>query len=303
MPSTVQRLTDKRLITPPRFLPPNVCYETIMGSVAYGVASDTSDMDIYGFAIPPKEALFPHLAGEIPGFGRQKERFEQFQIHHVHDPTELSGHGRTYDLQIFNIVKYFQLAMENNPNMIDSLFTPQTCVLHITKVGSMVREQRRIFLHKGAWVKYKGYAYSQLHKLTTKEPQGKRKEMRDKYGFDLKFGYHIVRLLYEAEQILLEGDIDLQRNREHLKAIRRGDIPEVDIRLWAAEKEKQLEKVYLESKLPNQPDEDRIKALLLQCLEEHYGNLEGCVVQPDRAVVVLRQIQEILDGNRGALGI
>src|SRR5262249_7786397 len=157
---------------------------------------DTSDMDIYGFCIPPKDVLFPHLAGEIPGFGRPRERFEQYQIHHVHDQSELSGHGRTYDLQIFNIVKFFQLAMANNPNLIDSLFTPQTCVLHITRIGSLVRHQRHIFLHKGAWAKFKSYAFSQLHKMTTKEPRGKRKAMRDKYGFDVKFAYNLVRLLY-----------------------------------------------------------------------------------------------------------
>ena len=77
MPSAVQKLTERGLCTPPSFLPTNVHYETIMGSVAYGVSSDTSDMDVYGFAIPPKEIVFPHLAGEIMGFGRQKKRFEQ----------------------------------------------------------------------------------------------------------------------------------------------------------------------------------------------------------------------------------
>jgi hypothetical protein len=119
----------------------------------------------------------------------------------------------------------------------------------------------------------------------------------------VKYAYHIVRLLYEAEQILLEGDIDLQRHREHLKAIRRGDVSEADLRQWAADKEKQLESLYLESKLPNGPDEERIKTLLLQCLEEHYGSLEGCVVQPDAALTVLRQIQEVLDRNRNVLGL
>jgi len=50
------------------------------------------------------------------------------------------------------------LAMKNNPNIIDSLFTPQFCVLHTTKVGNMVRDARRSFLHKGAWHRFKGYA-------------------------------------------------------------------------------------------------------------------------------------------------
>ena len=32
---------------PPSWLPDNLCYETMMGSVAYGVSSDTSDVDVY----------------------------------------------------------------------------------------------------------------------------------------------------------------------------------------------------------------------------------------------------------------
>ncbi|MGF1579388.1 MAG: DNA polymerase beta superfamily protein [Gemmataceae bacterium] len=312
MTSTVQRLTEKGFLRPPRWLPPNVHYETIMGSEAYGVSSNTSDKDIYGFCIPPKEMVFPHLAGEILGFGTPVTRFEQFQQHHIQDQslgsdstsapaqeqTTAPGKAKQYDITIFNIVKYFRLAMDNNPNLIDSLFTSQTCVLHITRVGQLVREQRRSFLHKGSWAKFKGYAFSQLHKMNTKETQGKRQEIREQFGFDVKYAYHLVRLLYEAEQILLEGDIDLQRHREHLKAIRRGEVSERDIRSWAADKEKHLENAYHESKLPQAPDEPRIKQLLLHCLEEHYGNLEGCVVEPDAAITALREIQAVLDRYR-----
>jgi hypothetical protein len=52
---------------------------------------------------------------------------------------------------VFSIVKFFQLAMENNPNIINSLFTPVSCVLHCTKIGNLIRDRRRDFLHKGAW--------------------------------------------------------------------------------------------------------------------------------------------------------
>lgn len=175
--STLHRLADRGLVRPPRWLPANVQYETITGSVAYGVSADTSDVDVYGWAVPPKVDVFPHLAGEVPGFGRQRTRFAQFQEHHVRDPDALAGRGRDYDLTIFGIVKFFQLAMENNPNVVDSLFTPATCVLHSTRVVNLVREGRRLFLHKGAWPKFKGYAYSQLHKLAIKEPTGKRAEL------------------------------------------------------------------------------------------------------------------------------
>jgi predicted nucleotidyltransferase len=293
--STLQRLTDRGLVKPPRWLPGNVQYETIMGSVAYGVSSDTSDVDVYGWAIPMKEDIFSHLRGEILGFGKPAKRFEQYQEHHVEDRDALAGHGRTYDLTIFGIVKFFSLAMENNPNIIDSLFTPATCVLHSTRVGNLVRENRKLFLHKGAWPKFKGYAYSQLHKLAIKQPQGKRAELIERHGFDTKFGYHVVRLIGEVEMILLEGDIDLQRNNEQLKAIRRGEWTEERLRSWFAEKESQLERLYAESSLRTVPDEGRIKGLLMNCLEDHYGSLEGCVVNPDRAVEALRNIQTELD--------
>lgn len=183
--STVAMLTEKGIAHPPRWLPTNVQLEVLMGSVAYGVSGDTSDMDVYGFAIPPKDDVFPHLRGEIPGFGRQVQRFGQYQEHHLRDPDAMAGRGRTYDVQIFSIVKFFQLAMDNNPNMVDALFVPANCVLHITKVGTMVRERRRLFLHKGAFPRYKGYSYAQGTKLRDLDDDP---EARDLRALELELG-------------------------------------------------------------------------------------------------------------------
>ena len=273
MGSIIDRLCKQQLINPPSFLKNNVHYEVVMGSVAYGVSSDTSDLDIYGFCIPPKHIIFPHLNGEIFGFGTQTERFEQYQQHHVKD----SSARKEYDLTIYNIVKYFQLCMQNNPNMIDSLFIPRRCILHSTQVGEHVRENRKLFLHRGSWHKFKGYSYSQVHKMKIKnpEPGSTRFEMVQKYGFDCKFAYHVVRLLNEVEQILTEHDLDLQRNREQLKSIRNGEWTEEQIIKYFEDKEKQLEKVYSESSLQYGPDENKIKNILLECLEMHYGSIEN----------------------------
>ena len=53
-------------------------------------------------------------------------------------------------------MRFFQLVMENNPNMIDALFTPPNCVIHATRAGELVRENRRMFLHKGCWHRFNG---------------------------------------------------------------------------------------------------------------------------------------------------
>jgi len=355
MASVVSRLHKKGLINPPDWLPVNIHYEAVIGSVAYGVSEDFSDMDVYGFCIPKKDMIFPHLRGEIPGFGRQIKRFEQYQQHHINDKDV----GKEYDLTIYNIVKYFQLCMDNNPNMIDSLFVPDNCVLSITRIGNIVRENRKEFLHKGSWHKFKGYAYSSLHKAENRTHEGLDKLMTferqndiphqvslvdiNKYlneepsheslskltigsvyeykrlyervlksssraekvkftnGVDRKFLYHTVRLTSEVEQILTEGDLDLQRNREQLKAIRRGEMTHEECRQWFSSKEKELEKLYNTSKLQHSPDEDRIKSILLNCLEEHYGTLDNCIVDPGRAVQALREVQEVLNRNKNLL--
>lgn len=298
MSNIVLELEQKGIAHPPKWLGNNLHYLSMMGSVAYGVSSDTSDCDVYGFCIPPKEELFPHLRGEIVGFGTQKHRFSQWQEHHMLDECAAAGKGKNYDISVYNIIDYFQLVMKNNPNMVDSLFTPDFCVLHITRIGTMVRENRKLFLHKGCWHTFKGYAYAQMKKLGNKHRESsKRQEQVEQYGYDLKFAYHIVRLLNEVEQILTEGDLDLLRNREQLKSIRRGDWTEEQIQEYFTKKELELEAVYNNSKLPWGPDEEKIKALLLQCLEEHYGSLSKCIVNPDKHTLALQEIRAVLERN------
>lgn len=287
----VEKLKKQKLINPPKWLPNSIQYNVMMGSHAYGVSDVGSDIDVYGFCIPHKDMIFPHLSGEILGFGKQVKRFEQWSEHHI---ETLDGE-KEYDFAIYSIVKYFQLCMDNNPNMIDSLFVPQRCILHSTNVGNIVRENRKLFLHKGSWHKFKGYAYSQLHKMKIKQPTGKRRERVEKFGYDTKFGYHVVRLLGEVEQILTEGDIDLERNREQLKAIRRGDWKLSDIDEYFNYKEKDLETLYTKSTLQHSPKEGSIKQLLLDCLEEHFGSLDKCIVNPSKATQALSDIQKIVE--------
>ena len=298
MPSTVKELARKQLIQAPGHVTEGVQYEVIMGSFAYGVSSDTSDIDLYGFCIPSKDMIFPHLRGEIEGFGKQKQRFEQYQQQHIIDSDK-----KEYDISVYSIVKYFHLVMGNNPNMIDSLFVPQRCIVFSTPIGGTVRENRRMFLHKGAWHTFKGYAYSQLSKMQTKNPEGKRKAEIEKYGYDPKYAYHLVRLLNEVEQILIEGDIDLERNREQLKSIRRGEWSIKSLKDYFDTKEKELESVYLKSSLPHSPDEKAIKNLLLDCLEQHFGSLDACIVREDELKSALLKIEEITSALRakGAL--
>lgn len=288
------KLHEAGVIHPPKFLIDSTCYLTQMGSVAYGVSGHSSDMDIYGFCIPPRDVVFPHLVGLIPGFGRQVQNFGEWTQDHIKNPD---GKDVTYDITVYNIVKFFDLCMACNPNMIDSLFTPRRCSMHSTHIGELVRENRKLFLHKGAYHKFRGYAYSQLSKIRNKvnSSNPERAVSIEKYGFDVKFAYHLIRLADECEQILTVHDLDLENNKEQLKAIRRGEWTLEQVEEHFTAKERQLEILYNTSTLRHSPDEDAIKAVLLNCLECHYGSLDGAIRREVSVDKLVQDVQDVID--------
>lgn len=290
MSDLIKKLTKKGLISPPSFLSDTTQYLCIMGSSAYGVSNSNSDIDIYGYCIPPKGVLFPHTEGYIEGFDRNIPKFEQFQQHHVKEGE------KEYDFSIYGIIKYIRLVADNNPNMIDSLFVPRRCIIHSTKIHEHVRNNRKKFLHKGVFHKFRGYSFAQLHKMKNKSPIKGSKRYNDvkTNTYDTKFGYHILRLIDECEQILVEGDLDLQRNREQLKSVRNGEWSQDRIIKYFETKELHLEEAYLKSKLPHSPDSDKIKKILMECLEMHFGNISDMTRSEKNSDMLINDIENIL---------
>jgi len=108
------------------------------GSHAYGLARADSDEDSRGVCIPPKEALL----------GLQT--FEQHE-------DEKSDHV------VFGLPKFVRLALEGNPNLIETLFTED--ILHITPHGQKLLDHRQIFLSRKVAERFGHYAFSQLKRL------------------------------------------------------------------------------------------------------------------------------------------
>lgn len=260
-------------------------YECIMGSIAYGVATDNSDMDIHAITTPPIDWVFPHLTGAIPGFGDAPQTFENYQKHHI------DAYEKNYDVAIYSTVKIFQLAADNNPNILDMLWVPDHCLTHIDGVGEHIRKNRRHFLHKGSYHRFRGYAHQQFKRLENSP----RKDLIEQYGYDTKFAYHIVRLALQAEQILEQGDMDFSVNAPFIKEVRKGTFKNVDeLREWYKAKETDLDKLYNESKIPYKADKKFLKDILLACLEIKYGSLEkiyhGLDHDAMRKLELIRQI-------------
>lgn len=154
----LQKLKDENVINPPSFLPTNTMYMVYTGSVAYGASTDYSDVDVSGFCIPPKHIIFPFAKDNIFGFD-SPDIFNSWQQHHV------KYKDKEYDFNIYNIVQYFALCVENNPNMIDTLYVPQNCIMENSAVGDLVRQNRDHFLSKKCFHSFKGYAFAQKKKM------------------------------------------------------------------------------------------------------------------------------------------
>lgn len=116
---------------------------TVHGSHAYGLATADSDVDIKGVAVPPKEYFTGFL-----------HRFEQAE-------------SKNPDLTVFDIRKFFQLAADCNPNIIEILWTDESDLIQCSEVGHQLRHFRGNFLSQKAKYTFSGYAIAQLKRIKT----------------------------------------------------------------------------------------------------------------------------------------
>ncbi len=123
------------------WLKQNTIYLTVAGSHSYGTNIATSDIDLRGIAIAPMDYY--------TGFNK---RFEQAIFK---DP----------DAQIFDIVKFFKLASNANPNALEIIFTDPKFHLIKLPIFDLIYKNRHKFLSKRAKSSMKGYAKAQLQRM------------------------------------------------------------------------------------------------------------------------------------------
>jgi predicted nucleotidyltransferase len=135
----------------------NTIYVTLHGSQAYGLANQFSDVDVKGICIPPKDVEY-----------NLYHRFEQAENHpalearlgHLKNPN-----NPKFESSIFSLRKFFLLAAEVNPNIIELLWTDPKDHFVSKSPMDIVLAKRDLFLSNKARYTFAGYACAQAKKI------------------------------------------------------------------------------------------------------------------------------------------
>ena len=116
-------------------------YEYIRGSQAYGTALPTSDVDMGGVYICRPDTLYGLR-------GRYQEQ--------IADDKN--------DVVWYELGRYVALLLESNPNMIESLYIPDRCVVYEHPIIKELKTNRDMFLTQECFKSFIGYATTQIQK-------------------------------------------------------------------------------------------------------------------------------------------
>lgn len=224
---------------------------TITGSFAYGTNVETSDIDYKGVCIPPEEYYYG---------------LKTFNDYNTSGGKNWKNTKDDVDVSIMHINKFVQDAMQGVPNNLEILFVRPQDMIYKNRFGEELIAHRHDFLSKALKHKFGGYAHSQLQKLIAKGNNGTgRQDLIEKYGYDVKFYLHAVRLLTSAIEILKTGDFSTYRtNREELLACRNGRDTLEQAVAYIQELDKELNELYETSNaIPYKPDYNKINTWLI----------------------------------------
>jgi len=214
----------------------HIIFRCIVGSRAFGLETDSSDIDRRGIFLPPAK-----LHWSIYGIPEQIENDENQECY--------------WELQ-----KFLVLCLKANPNVLECLYSP--LVEHASPLASELLANRERFLSKLVYQTYNGYVLSQFRKL--------EQDLRTKGELKWKHVMHLVRLLVSGITILNEEyvPVKVDEYRDKFMQIRTGLLSWGDINEWRLELHKEFDQALLDSTLPERPDYDWADEFLIKARKQ-----------------------------------
>jgi predicted nucleotidyltransferase len=229
------------------------------GSHQHGasIPGKVSDIDLFGIYIePPIKAL--GVSEETHFTGSTQDRYER-------------NRPGDEDYKCYTLQRWAGLACKGNPTILGFLYTQW----NLPGVwGDIIVPNKNLFKARSHAKAFLGYAKGQVSRLDGTIGSGKhgqRPELEKAFGYDTKAAMHLMRLLFEAEEYMLTGEITYPRPEKDVL---------LDIRLgkWSWDKlfaeyfamEKRVETAMEKSTLPEHVDRDKISGLLCNCYLQHW---------------------------------
>lgn len=200
-----------------------VIYRCLVGSRAYGLNEEGSDVDRRGIYLPPAEL--------------------HWSLYGVPDQIDRAGADETY----WEIRKFLTMALKANPNVLECLYTDEVEVCR-PPADELVAERHR-FLSKMVYQTYNGYVLSQFKKL--------EQDLRTVGEIRWKHAMHLIRLQLAGIGVLSEGRVPVRvdaAHRDRLLAIKRGEVPWEEIEAWRLALHDRFDEAFASTKLSDRPD-------------------------------------------------
>jgi uncharacterized protein len=211
---------------------PFIIYRCVVGSQAFGLSDDNSDVDRRGIYLPSAD-----LHWSLYGVPEQIENNDTQEAY--------------WELQ-----KFLVMALKANPNILECLHTP--LVEHATPLAQELLAARQRFLSKLIYQTYNGYVMSQFKKL--------EQDLRARGEIKWKHAMHLMRLLLSGISALREGElrVRLDEHRATLLAFKRGEQPWPEVNAWRLRLHKEFDEAFASTKLPERPEYNWANEFLLK---------------------------------------
>jgi hypothetical protein len=224
---------------------------TVVGSGVHGIAiAGTDDHDEMGVYVEPPQ----HVIGVY--------RPATHYVWRTQPEGARSGPGDT-DLVMYSLRRYLQLATVGNPTALLPLYAPASAVLVCRPLGEQLRALAPAVLSQQAVHRFLGYLNGQRDRLLGLGRRSRvpnRPELVARYGYDVKYASHALRLAYQGLEIVRDGRLTLpmpDRERERVLRVKRGEVRDVSVVLAEIDQVRAAVQEHLDSgrtPLPARPD-------------------------------------------------